>query len=241
MNFLRRILKLSRILANPLWRQALKQRVAATTEHAAALRNLKIRFVVDVGANKGQFTLFCRSTFPDAQVVAFEPLEEAARRFERLFDEDPNVALHRTAIGPGEGQADIFVSQRADSSSLLPIGDQQVAHFPGTGLKEVRQIAVGPLRDYLSNEEILAPALLKLDVQGYELQVLESCEDRLAAFAYVYVECSYVELYSGQATANQVKAYLQDQGFELSGVFNQTFDRGRRPIQADFLYRRQGS
>lgn len=239
MTFHRRALKFLRILANPLWRRALRYRVAATAEHGSALSHLNVSFVVDIGANKGQFTLFCRSAFPSAPVIAFEPLDEPARRFTKLFGEDRMVTLHKVALGPETGQTDIFVSEREDSSSLLPIGDQQVAHFPGTGLKEVRKIAVGPLRNYLSQDQIMAPALMKLDVQGYELTVLESCQDLLEDFEHVYVECSYIELYDGQATANEVKNYLQGQGYELSGVFNQSFDRGRQPIQADFLFRRR--
>ncbi|MGH9448085.1 MAG: FkbM family methyltransferase [Terriglobia bacterium] len=48
--------------------------------------------------------------------------------------------------------------------------------------------------------------LFKLNVQGHELEALKACEDLLDRFAYVYVECSFMELYKGQALADEVIA-----------------------------------
>lgn len=68
-------------------------------------------------------------------------------------------------------------------------------------------LRVLPLADALPAADIAAPALLKLGVQGFELQALLGCEDLLDRFAYVYVEYSFVELYEGQAFADAVIAW----------------------------------
>jgi hypothetical protein len=57
----------------------------------------------------------------------------------------------------------------------------------------------------------------------------------LDRFAAIYVECSFVPLYAGQPLADEVLAYLRDQGFRLSGVYNLTQERSGRAVQADFL------
>ncbi|MGA7966535.1 MAG: FkbM family methyltransferase, partial [Gammaproteobacteria bacterium] len=85
-------------------------------------------------------------------------------------------------------------------------------------------------------EEIASPALLKLDVQGFELPTLQGCEDLLSRFAWVYVECSFIELYEGQALADEVITWLRERGFALSGVYNMSYGRSGRAIQADFLF-----
>jgi hypothetical protein len=103
-------------------------------------------------------------------------------------------------------------------------------------MKEQRVVPIVPLLQYLSPENIQSPALLKIDVQGYELEVLKGCEPLLACFRYVYSECSFVELYQGQALAGDVILYLIDRNFELSGVYGQVEDANRRPVQADFLF-----
>ena len=136
------------------------------------------------------------------------------------------------------GNANIHVSKRDDSSSLFPITATQVALFPGTAEIATANVRVAPLRDFISALDIQVPALLKLDVQGFELEALRGCEDLLDRFSYVYAECSFVELYAGQALADEVIAWLRERGFKLRGVHNMDYDRGGRAIQADFLFAR---
>ena len=83
-------------------------------------------------------------------------------------------------------------------------------------------------------------SLLKLDVQGYELHALRGCVTLLDAFAWVYCECSFVELYAGQALADEVIAWLRAHGFALIGAYNMAFDHDGRAVQADFLFARHG-
>lgn len=80
------------------------------------------------------------------------------------------------------------------------------------------------------------PAFLKLDVQGFELEALRGCEDLLGHFSNVYAECSFVELYSGQALAHEIISWLRERGFSLSGVYNMGYDRNGRAVQGDFLF-----
>jgi hypothetical protein len=147
--------------------------------------------------------------------------------------------LHVAAIGPESGSTTIHLSRRDDSSSLLPITARQTDLFPGTAGAGTATVKVGPLREFLTEEQIEAPALLKLDVQGFELRVLQGCESLLHRFAHVYVECSFVELYSGQALADEVIAWLRERGFRLRGVHNMSYDRRGRAIQGDFLFARE--
>ena len=203
------------------------------------LRNLgPLRTVVDVGANRGQFALAARHVFPQAQIVSFEPLTGPAALWRAVFAGDGRARLIDAAIGPEPGEAEIHVSARDDSSSLLPITARQNALFPGTAEAGTATIRVVRLADALPAADIEAPALLKLDVQGFELQALAGCEALLDRFAWVYVECSFVELYAGQAFADEVIAWLRERSFSLRGVFNMTYDAKGRALQADFLFGR---
>ena len=130
----------------------------------------------------------------------------------------------------------IHVSERDDSSSILAIGILQSKLFPGTAEERTERIRVEPLNAILNETQIEAPAFLKLDVQGYELKALEGCKDLLSKFAYVYAECSFLELYEEQALAHKVIEWLRKQGFSLIGVYNMSYDERGRAIQADFLF-----
>lgn len=131
---------------------------------------------------------------------------------------------------------EIHVSNRDDSSSLLPIGKNQVKLFPSTKQKEKREISALPLDKVVDMQSVSFPRLLKIDVQGFELQVLMGCESVLNKFAYIYVECSFIELYDGQALCHEVILFLQERGVYLKGVYNIYYDKFGIAIQADLLF-----
>lgn len=229
--------KLVGVLTDRRWRLALwHHRVAAGIEHLGVLRNLgPVGTIVDIGANRGQFALAARCCYPEAQIVSFEPLPGPAAVWRAVFAGDGRAELVEAAVGPESGEAEIHLSARDDSSSLLPITERQSSLFPGTGKAGTATIRVVRLDDVLPSS-FEAPALLKLDVQGFELQALVGCEEVLARFDWVYVECSFVELYAGQSFADEVIDWLHDRGMRLAGVYNMACDREGRAVQADFLF-----
>lgn len=236
-----KVLKLFNILRNPLFARALLKGTAAGTEHRRLLQSLDCRHVIDIGANRGQFALIARKCLPDARIDSFEPLAEPADRFEKIFEKDPHTHLHHFAIGAYEGETTIHVSQADDSSSLLPIGKMQTDMSPGTSERETRTIRVATLDSVLSGQDIRSPALLKLDVQGYELQALQGCLPLLASFKYIYCECSFIELYEGQVLADQVVQFLSSHKFRFIGAYNMCYDKNGIAVQADFLFEKRSS
>jgi FkbM family methyltransferase len=234
-----RLRKLAAIATRPLYRRAfLRHGVAPAIEHEAVLRQLDFDFVADVGANRGQFSLVCRRLRPAAQVVAFEPLPGPAGIYRALFGSDPLVRLHECALAPARGEMVMHISGRDDSSSLLPISDLQGRNFPGTEEVGTRRVMTGPLSDFVAIDQMPRQSLLKIDVQGFELEVLKSAASLLPRFGWIYAECSFVSLYEGQALADEVIAWLKAQRFELRGRFNPTHGRDGALLQADLLFTR---
>jgi FkbM family methyltransferase len=234
-----RFKKIIQIIQDPFLVSMVQKGTAAGTEHILALRGLNCEYIVDIGANRGQFAVISRKIFPLAKIHSFEPLEEPAKIFKRIFSSDPNITLHTVAIGRERTTATIHVTREDDSSSLLPITEAQSGLFPGATEKETRQVAVLPLSEALGTTSIPPASLLKIDVQGYEMEVLKGCEDLLDKFAFLYIECSFVELYKGQALAHQVIAWLDQREFVLSGVHNMFYGKKGRAVQGDFLFTHQ--
>lgn len=231
--------KLLSILRVPAYRSALLWHgVAAGVDHQRALGQLNPRTVVDVGANRGQFALFARQSFPAATIIALEPLSAPAARFRRVFGDDSRVTLHEAALGPRSGVATMHVSGRDDSSSLLGITTSQSALHPGTHEVGTETVRIGRLTEFVVPQSIERPALLKLDVQGYELEALKGSEDVLEQFAWVYAECSFVELYEGQALADEVISWLGEREYRMHTVDGVSRDRDGRAVQADILFGR---
>lgn len=231
---LRKLLKIIRLA--PLRNALIQHRVLAGVEHRALFIQ-PFATVVDIGANRGQFALAAR-VYGCNKVFSFEPLPDAVSVFRELFDGDSSVSLHTVAVGEHAERKRIHLSARDDSSSLLEIGTLQSEIFSGTQEIGTAEIEVCRLDQCIRNDEVISPALLKLDVQGYELQALKGCESLLHKFDSIYCECSFVELYKGQHLADEVIIYLGNKGFGLTGIFNPFYDSAGQCIQADFLFRR---
>ncbi|MEM0954549.1 MAG: FkbM family methyltransferase [Pseudomonadota bacterium] len=230
--------KLIKLLAGARMRDGLRDGVAAAIEHSPILRQRPYVSIFDVGGNKGQFALAARHWQPSAEIYSFEPLTFEADRFERVFDKDEHVTLHRYALGSAAGEATIHVSARSDSSSLLPISDLQSHFFPGTQEADTQTIQVRRLDEVLQREDCDSRVLLKIDVQGFELEVLRGAEGLLSEIDDIYVECSFVELYEGQALASDVIDFLSGKGYRLTGMYNPSYDKSGLAIQADFAFER---
>lgn len=232
-----KIKKLAFAFANPLCWRALANRVTPAVEHRELLVGLDPDLFLDVGANRGQFSLVARATHPRRPIHAFEPQPVEAAVYRKLLTHRPGIILHELALGDQSGEADLHISRRRDSSSLLPIGDLQAKLFPSTEEVGTHRVKVVTLDSLQTNWSAAKRILLKLDVQGFELGVLRGAPETLQQCAHVYAECSEVPLYTGQALYPEVAAFLALHGFRPLRRINEQFDGGTL-IQADHLFGR---
>lgn len=233
--FFLRARKLLKCFASPLYFKALfVYHVLPAVEHEHLFRRKTWGTIFDIGANRGQFSVV--SVFgSDAKIVAFEPLVAPAKQFRRLLGSERRVELHQCALGAASGQAMMNVSARDDSSSLLPITNTQVSLYANTQCVGAERVVVECLSSFFS-AETRGPVLLKIDVQGYEYDVLNASSDVLQRVSAIYCECSFIELYEGQRLASEVISLLRDNGFALAGVYNCSYDRQGRAVQADLYF-----
>lgn len=231
-----RLYKLKEIMLDRFLIKGLLHGTAAGVEHQAVLKNLDLDFILDVGANRGQFALISRKIFPDAIIHSFEPLSKPAEIFKQVFQQDQLITLHECALGREKTVREIHVTRDDDSSSLLAVNRVQSELFPGSVEVGKSSVLVMTLKEAINIQEISSKAFLKIDVQGYEMEVLLGCEEALEKIAYIYVECSFVELYSGQPLAYEVISWLLNKNFSLCGVYNLCYTQRGIAVQGDFLF-----
>jgi FkbM family methyltransferase len=228
-----RVRKYLKLLQTPASWPALRHGVAATLEHDTALAGESFATVIDVGANKGQFAVYARIRWPKAQLICFEPLPEPRAKLQRVTG--GQARIYDCALGAEPGEGRMHLATRTDSSSLLALGARQKAIF-GMESSGAVQVPIERLDACLATP-LPRPALLKIDVQGFELEVLKGATDLLPHIDAVYVEVSYVELYEGQALHDDIRRFLTNAGFTLDGGYN-THVHQAEPVQADLLFRR---
>ncbi len=224
--------KYLKLLQTPACWPALTQGVAATLEHDSALGRDAFATVIDVGANKGQFAVYAQMRWPQARLICVEPLPDPRAKLDRVTR--GRAVIHDCALGAASGEGQMHLATRADSSSLLALGARQKAIF---GMEESGTLPVSIRRlDACVAPLLTRPCLVKIDVQGFELEVLKGATELLPVVDAVYVEASFVELYKGQALEEAIRTFLQEAGFRLDGVFNECVHEGER-VQADLLFR----
>ena len=200
------------------------------------LRGLTVATVIDVGANRGQFSLMAAGLWPDARILGFEPLPACADAYRSALGQ--RAVLRQCALGAEKGTASMFESSADDSSSLLEPTSSQLTISGNSRVVRRTEVEVSTL-DLECPDEIVEPTLLKIDVQGYELEVLKGCQRLLASagLQYVYVELSLDELYGNQALAHEVISALGGHQFQLRAIANPYVQRGR-VLQFDALFAR---
>lgn len=177
-------------------------------------RQLAPRIIYDIGANRGTWTLLARVLCPQADVHAFEPLEFLHEEFRRNVADVDRVTLHGAALGAEPCEASMFVHAFADASSFLPLAPDEASRHR-THLKEMLVLSVNRLDDYLAEHRLPPPDLVKLDVQGYELEILKGAPSALAHARAVITEVSFQEIYAHQPLFGVVAHFLEDAGFHL--------------------------
>ncbi len=174
--------------------------------------------IVDVGAQKLEgedhiYTPILTSGL-DWRCIGFEPLKHrlASRR---EAEPDPRIRLLDAFIG--DGSARTFYTNNEDAtSSLLPLALETNAAF--TGLRQLRsvkttEVETSRLDDILAHEPHID--LLKLDIQGFELEALRGAKDTLRRTNLIHCEVSFFPMYIGSALFADIDRFLREQGFEF--------------------------
>jgi len=195
-----------------------------------------IATVYDLGANVGTWTALARTIFPGARIEAFEPLPGHADDFALRTRGWPAVNLHRVALGSEPAEAEMDVTSYSDAASLLPLAKASRDYFglaPGARVR----VPVVRLDDWSVTHQLPPPDLIKLDLQGYELEALRGAAIVLPHVRYVLTEVSFAEFYAGQPLFTDVAEFLSDRGFHLAALGHNAAASAPL-VQADALFTR---
>lgn len=162
----------------------------------ALVRSLKT--IVDVGANDGAWLEAVLAVREVDEIHAFEPNPEAFERLERRLAARPRVHLHQIALGDRVTKASLNVTGNDSLASLLSPAPFLAEAYTSPRATVLRQIEVEV--DTLDRvvPETLEVDLLKIDVQGYEAQVLGGGHRLLARTRAVLIEMNFRTHYEGE-------------------------------------------
>lgn len=205
--------------------------------NAPWFREAGIRTVLDVGAHKGEFSSTIRALFPHARIYAFEPLPDCCAMLSNRMRKGGCFQAFPVAIGKTHEQITLWRSRYAKSSSVLTMAVLHKESFPWSAENTPIRVQQRALDEYLEQLQLDEKVLLKIDVQGYEAQVLRGATELLKRVTCVLLEVSFRPLYEGQGTFAEVHGLLQAAGFSYSGNLEQLCSPVDDSIlQADALF-----
>jgi FkbM family methyltransferase len=223
----------------------LRRYTPATSDRARLqlfLSYYKIDLVLDVGANFGQYAKFVRDLGYSGRIVSFEPLSTAHAKLKSVSRKDPlwEIAT-RTAIGDADGEIQIMVAGNSQSSSVLDMLSVHTDMAPNSTYIGSETVALSKLDtlapSYIKNASSI---FLKIDVQGFEMQVIAGATQILSQVKGVQLELSLIPLYKGQALFIEMIEKMAQLGYELHAILpGFTNTETGRMLQADGIFFRK--
>jgi FkbM family methyltransferase len=210
--------------------------------HAELLRELfaekSIDCVFDVGAFIGDFGRFLRERVGfRGTILSFEPQPEPFRVLEHRSRHDPRWHVFPTGLGAQRGELVMNVMNKPLFSSFLaPIATMprnMVERNTVVSTISVRIETVADRYDELSSVHRFTRPFLKMDTQGFDLQVLEGALPQIRRFRGLQSELSLIPIYVGMPDWNEALTAYQKAGFALSGFFPVSRDEQLRAVELD--------
>lgn len=191
-------------------------------EHLAALlETYQADCVLDVGAHVGEFGTSLRHAGYSGPIISFEPVNDYFKRLEAVATPDPKWWVYRAALGQDTGDRPMNVMDGTGSSFLSP-NQYAMQCWPEWHSAYVEKV---PMRRLSVMMEMFFPSIgvsrpfLKLDTQGYDIEVLRGAGDRIHEIVGIQCELSLIPLYEGMPAIEDALGVLRGAGFDVTGFF----------------------
>jgi FkbM family methyltransferase len=174
----------------------------------------KAKRLCDIGAHKGHWSFVMHQLNPGLEsVVMFEP---QSRLIANLHDCKLNgVKKHIYQCALGDEEQMLILKGGTASASLFDTSENQNYYFPDSTNQESEQVKVKILDDIYKSEGLEYPDLIKMDVQGYEMNVLRGGRSVLANARYLVIELGLREFYKGQPPLWELMRFLEEAQYEM--------------------------
>lgn len=193
--------------------------------------------VIDVGANVGQFAVAAWKIFDNPILYSFEPDPDIFQKLSVNLKQNMNSKRFQIALGSEICNVEFHVNNYSLASSVLPLGQGHKSAFPSIKEERIIKVPMSTLDSIFRENPIIPPCLLKIDVQGYEDNVILGGKDIMHNVDFVIMETSFSSLYGGDKQFPYMLNLMSEQGFSFSHPIDFSIsDTTGQIIQMDCLF-----
>jgi FkbM family methyltransferase len=187
--------------------------------------------ILDIGANRGQSIKIFRKIFKNSTILAFEPAEKTYRNLEKGFAMIENVHLYNFGFGEKSGIVKFYESALDETSTMI-YPETTSSYFKLKKsillLNEKKmfnetQVQIETLDQFILKNSLSTIDLLKIDVEGFELQVLRGATKSLRARKFLNIQVERHEDNMRGTQSSEISSLLKTHGYELSKSIKHSF------------------
>jgi FkbM family methyltransferase len=182
-----------------------------------------LEIIFDVGANIGQSTERFNACFPGAMIWSFEPASEYYTQLSNRFFNTTSIRCERLAVGAIEGEVELALTTWPTMNHIAA----QSAKLPSPiAIKGLEKVAMTTLDKYCSRHKIPRIDFLKIDTEGFDLEVLRGATSLISQglISFIQCECSVSPDNLYHCSLETVQRFLEQMGHRLFGFYDQAED-----------------
>lgn len=187
-----------------------------------------VRVVFDCGAHHGRIAGLYHRMFPGAKVYCFEPTPGPFRVLSAAYEGNDRVEAINAAVADRAGEMDFYTLDDEQSNSLAKVADDA----------KVIKVRVVSLGDFCAERGIDSMDVLKMDVEGYELRILQGLDHMLRAqkIDVVYCEVRFEPPTPDCTHFVELAAYLRERGYRFMGFYDTLYTPTLRYNYGDVIF-----
>lgn len=191
--------------------------------------------LVDVGANLGEFIAAASRLVKLKSVHAFEPQPQCHAALQAVLQGMPGSRLHAAAVGKDKREIELLCTANSKLASVLTPDAAVAAGYEHGDFVIQKRLTVPMVRldDVIPSGMDIG--LLKIDVQGFELPVLEGARETLRSTRALLMEVNYVPHYEGGAAFDELHEAVRSHGFRTFGI-SAPYGGPEAPLWADAMF-----
>lgn len=177
--------------------------------------------VLDIGSAKGYWSLRAGMRFKDARFYMIDPLSESEEALQTICRKHSRFHYVLTAIGSERGEVTMNITPDCDGSSALD--------YPGADPSRQRKVPVETIDNLIAEGRIAPPDFVKIDVQGFEMRVLQGGQRLFESTEVFIIEANLYKFMPECPLAHEVILYMAERGYRLFDLAGEL----RRPFEDD--------